>query len=122
MLTLCTVEPRGTTATQPILPERVNSSGLDLLVSCEPSEVVACQVDHSLARRELGLGTSRADDDGDRGEVSLLLGSKRLGQRFRSPFLHELVDFLQKVIRLAGRTERGRWETHLLVKLNEVLA
>ena len=72
-LTLSTVESRraATAQTKPL--QRVKSSSLDLLVTRKTSEVIAGEIGDSLARREFGLRTVRANDDGHRCKFGFLL-------------------------------------------------
>ena len=93
-LTLSTVESRraATAQTKPL--QGVKSSSLDLLVTRETSEVIASEIGDSLARRQFGLGTVRANDDGHGCEFGFLLRGKRLGKRLGSPLVDEFINFL----------------------------
>ena len=93
-LTLSTVESRGAATTQTEPLQRVKSGSLDLLVTRKTSKVIASEIGDSLARRQFGLGTVRANDDGHRCEFGFLLRGKRLGKRLGSPLVDEFINFL----------------------------
>lgn len=89
------VESWGSAAAETIPSKNFNGLLLDNLVPSQSGKIVAGKIGDNLSSAlNFGFGTGGTNNDRDRRKVVRVGFVKLVNQRFRNPFVYQLVDFL----------------------------